>query len=101
MPRLRARTVIASLLSLGMTYCSYNFLSAGPRVQALCRQITPGMTLDTLRPFAQAHGLAPLPADPHYTGLSTLVETRSYGRHGCALQWQDGRITAVRDHFAD
>lgn len=82
----------------GVSFCSYNFMSAEGRVRGLCSEIRPGMSVAALREFAQAHGLGPSPQDP---GVSYLVESKTFGRFGCRVGIEAGVVREVEYSFAD
>jgi hypothetical protein len=92
------RLFLGLVLISGIGFCSYNFSTAETRVRGLCSQITPGMSLVELRTFAQRHGLGPV--QPH-DGLNYMVETRSFGRHGCRTLVKSGVVQESDYTFAD
>ncbi len=98
----RIRTVISVLFLLilvsGISYCSYNFITAETRVRALCAEIPQGMSLASLREFSLSHGLAPV---PYKSGVNYIVETKTFGRFGCKVTIDADVIKVVEFHFAD
>lgn len=91
--------VIGGILILaGLSYCSYNFISAEARVRSVCKQIKPGMTVEQLRQFALLKGMAP---EPKESGTSFIVETKTYGRYGCTVITDGGYVKESTYNFAD
>ena len=89
---------LALFLLLGTGHYFFNLREAGTRVRALCAQITPGMGLESLQALARQHGLGPrLPRE----GLQYLVETRSFGRHGCRVLVKAGVVEESVYNVAD
>lgn len=96
---LRAALVSAGLvLAGGISYCTYNFASAEGRVRELCSEIQPGMPGLQLREFARAHRLGPPPGE---SGVSYIVESKSFGRYGCKVLLEDGFVKTAEYSFAD
>ena len=86
----RAVTMFGSLLFLAaVSYFAMGFVSAGSRVHALCGSIAPGMQARDVALFAKSHGLGPPPAS---TGISFLVEKRTFGRYGCRVTMENGVV---------
>ncbi|MDP1735441.1 MAG: hypothetical protein Q8L44_13870 [Sulfuritalea sp.] len=87
-------------LLLYVAYFAYSLATGKERMTELCKQITPGMTVDRVLMLAQDNGLGPrrLNAD---TKLAYLAETRSFGRHACRVEFNQGRVTSARYNYAD
>lgn len=89
------RTVVASFGVVaigGISYCSFNFAGAEHRVQELCSRIQPGMSIAELHAFVSAHALRPMPRD---SGISYVMESKSFGRHGCKVNVEAGVVKAA------
>ena len=75
--------VFVVAVTSGISYCTYNFLSAEDRVKELCSQIKPGMSLEELRSFSEKNALGP---EPNVEGGITFIfERKTYGRFGCKI----------------
>jgi hypothetical protein len=102
---LKLRTTINRLLGtallLGVAYTLYPLFTAEERMTAVCRHITPGMTVDALRSYAQQHGLGPLRNLNAQTQSLYLAESRSMGRHSCRVELANGKVTQASYSFAD
>ncbi len=85
-------------LLAAVTYCGYGFTTAGQRVAALCSEITPGLSFTELNQFADAHGLSQALKD---YGVHNLVERRTFGRYGCKVTLESGRVVHSELEFAD
>ena len=81
------KSVFGITLVLGIAY-----------FRALCPQIKPGMSIASLQEFANDHGLGP--GRPH-EGVNYLVETKSYGRHGCRVVVASGVVQESTHTYAD
>jgi len=79
------------VLLAALAYVGYGWLGAGTRTTHLCEAITPGMSYGALNQFADSHGLRRA-SQRH--GVATLVEHRSFGRAGCQVTLQAGRVIA-------
>lgn len=91
--------VIAGILMLaGMSYYIYIFASAESRVRLICNQIKPGMSVEQLRQVASSNGMAP---EPKESGLSFVVETKTFGRYGCEVITEKGFVKESTYIFAD
>jgi hypothetical protein len=58
----------------------------------------PGITAAGLSAFAARHGLREPVAE---SGLALLVETKIYGRFGCMVTLESGRVQTVAYNFAE
>jgi hypothetical protein len=82
----------------GISYCSLNFFTAERRVRALCAQFQPGLAIEQARAIASDNGMSPLPKP---SGVSFVVEEKTFGRFGCKITAEGGYIKATEYHFAD
>lgn len=81
-----------------VAYCSYSFGGAEKRIRKTCSEIIPGMTVASLRSFADDHGLNP----PHTnSGIVFLAETKSFGRWACKVELEKGMVKGSEYNFAD
>jgi len=87
---------LALIGSIG--YCSYNFASAESRMRNLCSEIQPGMSTQHLQEFASVNGLGPKPRE---SGVSYIVESKTFGRFGCKVLVEGGVVKAAEYNFAD
>lgn len=87
-------------LLLYAAYFVYSMATGEARMTAVCRQITPGMSIRQLAALAEEHGLAlrQLNAD---TRIAYLGEKRTMGRHACRVELKDGAVTGASFNFAD
>lgn len=100
MENLRRKLNLAVGLALigSIGYCAYGYGSAETRVRHACAEIKPGMSVSELRSFAAEHGLRPPTRD---SGVSFLVEGRTFGRFGCKVTLEGGVVHASEYNFAD
>jgi hypothetical protein len=94
----RVLLAIGAVLLAVFAYHFYNIVTAEKRVRGLCEQITSGMPLAELKAFAAEYDLLP-PGEE--TGVSIMVEQKSYGRWGCVVELEDGVVRRSEYHFAD
>jgi len=71
---------------------------AEQRVRALCAEISPGMSIDSLRSFAASHGMK---YPSQRSGVNYLVESRTFGRYGCRVDTENGVVKRSAFSFAD
>ena len=89
---------MAMLTYLGFFY--YSLATGKERVSALCSQMRPGLRVADVVVFAKTHGLGP--GTPKSDAkLMYLAETRSFGRHACRVQLENGVVTSATYNFAD
>lgn len=81
-------------------YLYYSLVTGDERLTRLCARILPGMPLEQVIFLAREHGLGPGMPKPGAT-LAYLVETRSFGRHGCRVEFEDGLVKSATYNFAD
>lgn len=88
----------ALLLYAGYFY--YSLATGKERVTGICRQMTPGMTIEQLTELAKRHGLGP--GTPR-AGMpfTYLAEMRSYGRHACRVDFENGVVKRAVYNYAD
>ncbi len=90
---------LTGLLLLGsMAYCSYNFVSAEKRIKGLCSKITQGLTIAELRMFTSKNRLGP---EPKESGISFIVERKTFGRWGCKVELVNGVVVSSEYVYAD
>ena len=97
-PRQATKTVLAVLILGSLAYCGYGYATAERRVRALCAEINPGMSIESLRSFAASHGLKYPSQD---SGANYLVESRTFGRYGCRVDTERGLVKRSVFSFAD
>lgn len=85
-------TILSFIIIVGLSYCTYNFISAESRMRAACSKIQPGMTIESLQAFISAHDLFPQPQE---SGVHILTETNAYGRFRCKLTTNAGVVKEV------
>jgi len=81
-----------------VSYCSYGYMSAEGRLRGLCAEIKPGMSLADLQAFSLQHGLR---SPTNKAGINYLVETRTFGRYGCAVLIEGGIVKESKYNYAD
>ncbi len=96
--RRAVNVIVGGVILGGGAYFPYIFLSAENRVREVCAEIKPGMTLNALHAFAELHGLRQPTRD---AGVNFLVETKTFGRFGCAVKLESGIVRNVEYTFAD
>lgn len=81
------------MLLLGIAgYYVFSFATADGRVRKLCGEMHAGMSVADLNRYAEGVGLGP-PA--RSTGISFLVEGKTFGRYGCKVESADGVVKTV------
>ena len=75
--------VLSILAVAAIGYVGWTFIHAEGRVGALCKQMTPGLSMDALRAFAKANDLGPQAV---HTGTNYLMDGKSFGRFGCKVE---------------
>ncbi len=87
--------VVAGLGLLAfLAYGISSFFTAPSRVEKLCQGISVGMSIDELNTYARHVGLSP---PVNSGGGHSLVEDRSFGRYGCRVDIENGKVMAVRN----
>ena len=97
-PRQTITTVFGGLILGSLTYFGYGYATAERRVRALCAEISPNMTVESLQTFAASHGLK---NPPLQSGRNYLVESRTFGRYGCLVEIESGLVKRSAFSFAD
>jgi hypothetical protein len=87
--RQATNTAVGILILGSLAYCGYGYATAEQRVRALCAEISPEMSVDSLRSFAASHGLKHPSQD---SGVNYLVESRTFGRYGCRVDVENGVV---------
>ncbi|MDD2740650.1 MAG: hypothetical protein PHV02_00115 [Rhodocyclaceae bacterium] len=89
---------IGILLYVGYFY--YSLATGGDRMTEVCRQMKPGMPVDQLIALASEHGLGPSMPKPD-TKLTYFAELRSFGRHACRVELENGVVKSATYNYAD
>jgi|SRR5580704_11322621 hypothetical protein len=97
-PRQAANTAVGILILGSLAYCGYAYATAEQRVRALCAEITPEMSIDSLRSVAASHGMT---YPSHDSGVNYLVESRTFGRYGCRVDTENGVVKRSAFSTAD
>ena len=97
--RWRRRLSVAGGLIIvgGVTYCASLYATAEKRVSQVCEQLLPGMDFDTVANIAAAHGMN----GPTRGSTTYVVESATFGRHGCKLQFNDDLLQSSAYEFHD
>jgi hypothetical protein len=67
-------------------------------MRKLCSEITPGMSIEKLSKISFQNGLnKPREA----IGTTFLVETKTFGRWGCKVDFEKGLVSSSEYNFAD
>jgi hypothetical protein len=91
--------IIVGVVFLGIAiYLAYPHVGAEDRVRRACAQIQPGMSIESLRAFAEKYGMR---RPTREEGVDFLVERRTFGRHGCQVTLSAGRVTQATYNSAD
>lgn len=96
----RRRFKLAGIIVIlgGMAFCTGLFATAEWRVSRVCARFTPGIDVTAAATIARDHGMnTPRP------GVSTtyVMESATYGRYGCKLQFKDGVLESATYEFHD
>jgi hypothetical protein len=94
-----AFNLVGLLLLVMIALFVRNMFTADRRVRAECEMLTPGMTVNDLNTFAETHGLAP-PVTKQ-SGTAIVVESKTFGRYGCRVELDAGRIKNVSFDASD
>ena len=95
-------TVLLFAVSLlaGFGHFYYSLITGEERVTAICKQMAPGMPRDELIRLAKQNGLGPnMPSAD--AKRAYLVESYSFGRHGCRVELDGGVVKNASYNFAD
>jgi len=93
------RLIVVALL-LFVSYFYYSLDTGKERVSAVCTQMKPGMTYSELIALAKNHGLGPGVPRPD-AKLVYLAELRTYGRHACRVELDNGVVKNASYNYAD
>ncbi len=97
-PRQATITAFGVLIVGSLTYFGYGFATAEQRVRALCAEINPGMSIESLRAFAASNELKYPSQD---SGAHYLVKSRTFGRYGCRVDTEREVVKRAAFSFAD
>jgi len=78
---------------------SYWFATAEGRVRKLCGNMHEGMPIAKLDQYASDNGLRSRAT--RSSGVSFLVESKTFGRHGCKVETAEGVVQKVEQTCAD
>lgn len=95
--------IVASCLVFGVGYSYHSLISAGERMEIFCRQLTPGMASKSVIEAARGQGIKYYASDT-WTGDKSfilLVDTRSFVRHACDVELENGVVRNAEFRFAD
>lgn len=95
----RTVNVIGAIAILAAGYYLFiGYVTAPKRVRSVCAQIHAGTTFAELQALAEAHGLTM----PHEVApVLFLVEARTFGRHGCKVEFQGPVVSKAEYEFRD
>jgi hypothetical protein len=91
--------ILAVVLAYG-SYYYYSLVTGKERMTAVCARMTPGMTLQQLAHLADEYGLGPRLPNPA-AKLAYLAERRSFGRHACRVELENGIVKSATYNYAD
>jgi hypothetical protein len=100
-PKARKRTRILALvvgvLFLGSIVYYFNlYATAEKRVSQACLEFLPGSSVSEATQVATSHGMnAPRPG----ASIAYVVESKTFGRHGCKLVFTDGVLASSTYDF--
>jgi hypothetical protein len=86
------------ILYLG--YFFFSLVTGKERVTEICGQMKPGMPVEQLIRLAKELGLGPSMPRPD-TNLTYLTELRSFGRHACRVEFENGVVKNATYNYAD
>lgn len=81
-------------------YFYYSLTTGKERMTEICRQMKPGMPVEQLISLAKEHSLGPSMPKPD-TKLTYLAELRSFGRHACRVELENGVVKNATYNYAD
>ena len=84
-------------------YIGYFYYSLGTgkeRMTEICSQMSPGMSVEQLVLLARKYDLGPSMPRPD-AKVSYLAEVRSFGRHACRVELENGVVKSATYNFAD
>ncbi len=89
--------VVGLLILGGVAYCTSLYATAESRVSGVCAKLTAGMDFDAVARIAAANGMN----TPQRALTSYVVESATFGRYGCKLQFEDGVLRSSTYEFQD
>lgn len=95
--------IAASSLVVGIGFFYHSLISAGERMETFCGQLVPGMASKSVIEAARGQGIKYYASDT-WTGdksLILLVDTRSFVRHACDVELENGVVRNTEFRFAD
>ncbi len=93
----RASTIAGLFILGGVAYCTSLYVTAERRVSRVCAKLTPGMDFDAVDKIATANGMSA----PQRASTSYVVESATFGRYGCRLQFKDGSLQSSTYDFQE
>lgn len=81
-------------------YFYYSLTTGKERMTEVCSQMNPGMPVEQLIRMAKKHNLGPSMPKPD-TKLAYLAERRSFGRHACRVELENGVVKNATYNYAD
>ena len=81
-------------------YFFFSLATGKERVTEICGQMKPGMSVEQLIILAREHGLGPSMPTPE-AKLTYLAELRSFGRHACRVELENGFVNSATYNYAD
>ncbi len=82
----------------GLAYYISFYFTAERRVGAVCSQFSPGIDVAEAMRVAKTNGMN---SPQLVNSVAHVVETVTFGRYGCKLQFSDGRLTNATYDFRD
>ena len=99
--RVRCISWVTSLAFLSyLAFFIYSMATGKERMTEVCRQISPGMTIEQLTKLAEEHGLGPRHLNAGMK-LAYLGEKRTIGRHACRVELEAGIVKRAIYNYAD
>ncbi len=95
---LQVLSTIAGITAVGGgLYYIGLYTSAEKRVSGICAKFTPGLNVTAAAKIAEAYGMSA----PRNTPTTYVVETATFGRYGCKLEFKDGILERSTYDFRD
>jgi hypothetical protein len=96
--RRRLSATVGLLALSGLGYCTSLYFTAEGRISQVCAQFTPGLTVAAVTRIAEAHGM-----NAPRSGASTdyVVESATFGRFGCKLEFKEDILQSATYDFQD
>jgi hypothetical protein len=90
---------VAGLLVLGgLGYCTSLYFTAETRIGRVCSEFTPGQTAAATAKIAEAHGMNAPRSSP---STAYVVESATFGRYGCKLEFREDILQSSTYEFHD